>query len=305
MKPAFKTEEEKIAWIEGVIRKFEEGSASPEEIADFRELLLADAGARRIYRDSNELSALLEIVKSPLSEVEVKSRPIPKIIWWSGAAVALIAVGLWLGQQPGESPPPLAQTPSWFASLSASNEAIWIGAEPEGGQFASGTFELKSGTARLEFKNEAHFVIEGPCRFTIIDGDSIELKRGNLWGYCPPSAHGFEVRAPGGHRVIDLGTEFGIAADISGSVDVHVFDGEVEVFSGEQSKQALEAGSAIQLMAGKEPVSLTADASRFTDRDDFQSDFYRSHRQALLKRDDLIHYFDFSESEGKVLRDQM
>ena len=78
MNQPFSNTDEKIFWIEEITRKFQEGTASDEEIANFRELLLEDAEARRIYHESNQLTLLLESVEAtPASPKTIPFKSLP------------------------------------------------------------------------------------------------------------------------------------------------------------------------------------------------------------------------------------
>ena len=303
--PSFLDRDEKIRWIEEIIHEFEAGRASVEQITALRALLLEDAEARQIYQEANHLTAMLEAVKMPVISELQKTSLFRKVAWLSGATAALLALGIWLVSNPKGALPQEPKKP-YLATLSASNEAVWEGPAADKGQFLEGKFKLKSGIARLKFQNDARFVIEGPCHFEIIDGNTIELESGKLWGHCPPSARGFEVLAPGGHRIIDLGTEFGVAAETTGAVDVHVFDGEVEVTPNSQEKHALGAGSALKLAPGEDPFALAADSDRFMDSNQLQRDLYELYHDELVKRDDLLAYYDFDTSriQNHTLKDE-
>jgi len=298
----FTNEEEKIFWIENVISDYQDGTASPNEVKKLRALLLADPEARRIYYESNQLTLLLEEARIPTPQASRKPRVIFR--WVTGIAAAL-AIGLWLSPSHDDAPTAQAKEDPWLATLSSSHEAKWDSPEDILGRFKQGEIELLSGIAELKFKNGAQIIIEGPCALKIVNAKKVELEHGKLWGHCPPSAHGFEVLAPRGNRIVDLGTEFGVGVTPSGEVEVHVFDGEVEVFPNDQKRQALYAGSAIKICPGEKPFPLDANAESFTDTYELQSDLYHQHHFSLLQRDDLLLYYDFSAplETPSVLRD--
>lgn len=312
----FTDEEDKIFWIEKVIAEFSEGSALPEEVEQLRTLLLNDPDARRIYLESNQLTILLEsthtaapqINQTPLLKKRLSLRLLPH--WTSRIAAVLVLAlgicGIWLAlKSTSDSLKQPEQTP-WLATLSSSNKAQWAGPGVSSGKFYAGNFILKSGVAELEFQNGASFVIEGPCALEIINAEKLELEYGKIWGHCPPAARGFEVIAPGGNRIVDLGTKFAVGADPSGSVEVHVFDGEVEVFSDSQEKKFLEAGAAIHISPGEEHISLDANFDNFTNAAQLQDDRYQLHHAALLEREDLLLYYDFASlpKNPSILDDQ-
>ncbi|MEJ6642506.1 MAG: LamG domain-containing protein [Akkermansiaceae bacterium] len=299
-------EQQKAFRIEQVINDFREGSATPEEISEFRDLLLEDPEARRLYFEANQLTILLE--NADTSVRSKKKQPGAKKIWWSsGIAAALILSLIWfLNQGPSDSSPTESPQSSWLATIVSSHKARWGTPLTNPDALEEGIIILRSGIAKLEFANGASFVIEGPCTLELIDRDSIELISGKLWGHCPPAAQGFEVLTPGGNRIIDLGTEFGVGVASSGSVDVHVFDGEVELFQDGQKKRALEAGQAVQLDPRKKPLPMSADFERFTDASELQRERWNTHHQAILARDDLLLYYDFDslQPRQKIIRNR-
>ncbi len=60
---------------------------------------------------------------------------------------------------------------------------------------------------------------------------------GQMRVHVPPHARGFKLMTPDA-KVVDLGTEFGLKVSDSGKSDVHVFDGEVEVYPGAGSDES-------------------------------------------------------------------
>src|SRR5262249_37927113 len=69
--------------------------------------------------------------------------------------------------------------------------------------------------------------LEGPSRLELLSGKSARLVRGKLTARVPPSFVGFEILSPQG-KIIDLGTEFGVAVFEKGATEVIVFKGSVE-----------------------------------------------------------------------------
>jgi hypothetical protein len=293
MTKPFSSTEEKIFWIEDIIRKYQEGTASEQEIADFRSLLSDDEEARRIYHESNQLTFLLESIET--TSAPQKTIPFQAITRWTAGIAAALALGIWIiFHQPATQDQPSSDSPPWLATLSSSHKAVWEDPVETGTQFQKEHLSLQSGIAELTFENEARIVLEGPCELKIIDANTVELTSGKLWSHCPPSAHGFEVLTPGENRVVDLGTEFGVEVDSKGQVDVHVFDGEVELHQDDQERWSLEAGAAMKLTPGEDPFASEADFDRFTDEAKLQQERWQDHREAMLARDDLHLYYDFT-----------
>ncbi len=92
---------------------------------------------------------------------------------------------------------------------------------------AGRTVELLGGLAELQFASGATVLLQGPARLEVLSARAAKLRAGRLAARVPPGAEGFEILAPSG-RVIDLGTEFGLAVAEDGTAEVHVFDGKVQ-----------------------------------------------------------------------------
>lgn len=93
------------------------------------------------------------------------------------------------------------------------------------------SFALAGGYAELTFAGGTRVVVEGPARFTLRSPTEVLLSAGRLSALVSPdaaAAGGFVVRTPTA-TVVDLGTEFGVAAGGSGATDVQVFKGRVSV----------------------------------------------------------------------------
>ena len=126
---------------------------------------------------------------------------------------------------------PLAAATSYAARLTKTQNAQWkseralaLGAYLREGQCV----ELKAGLAEITFKDGAVVVLEGPATLGITSKTETHLARGVLVAHVPSQAIGFAVTAAT-TKIIDLGTEFGVAVDAEGQVDVHVFEGMVSV----------------------------------------------------------------------------
>ena len=106
-----------------------------------------------------------------------------------------------------------------------------------------GTLAMDQGLVQIEFFCGATLVVEGPAELEIETASLARVRRGRLRATVPPVARGFTLDVDG-IRVVDLGTEFGLAVE-PGKTDVQVFDGEVEIPSGRQPVRKLPAGQAI------------------------------------------------------------
>lgn len=90
---------------------------------------------------------------------------------------------------------------------------------------------LREGIARLAFDNGSVVVLEGPAEFEILTDDQIQLNYGRLYATVPTNAIGFTI-STANSKIIDLGTEFGVKADLDGLTEVHVMRGRTMLISG-------------------------------------------------------------------------
>ncbi len=86
--------------------------------------------------------------------------------------------------------------------------------------------KLDSGLVEITYYNGAKVVLEGPVEFTVEKVNACRLELGKLAAEVPKPAVGFVVQTPTA-KIVDLGTEFGVEVEQSGSAEVHIFRGEV------------------------------------------------------------------------------
>ncbi|MEM6798371.1 MAG: FecR family protein, partial [Planctomycetota bacterium] len=211
---------------------------------------------------------------------------------WSGAATAasLLLVGAAVALRQVNAPPAIEPTamkaaartattpPQRAAVLDAvavlydSDGAVWHGREPalpSGTALAAGArMRLESGLAEIVFRTGARVVLQAPAKVRLLSDMELRLDSGRLSAKVPPDAVGFAVRTDSA-RILDLGTEFGVAARADGESDVVVFDGEVIVSpTGKpaENRHLLTGGavrtSGSRLLAPSEQEGI--DADRFT-----------------------------------------
>ena len=123
----------------------------------------------------------------------------------------------------------IAQAPS-FATVASTVNAQWGGTTDQllpGQRLPAIPLFLQSGFAEIKFDTGAAMIVEAPARFQVGAVNSVELTSGRIAAKVPPSAHGFAVETAAG-RVVDLGTEFGLAISPDGSDEIQVFKGKVQ-----------------------------------------------------------------------------
>jgi ferric-dicitrate binding protein FerR (iron transport regulator) len=171
----------------------------------------------------------------------------------AAACVALAAgVAWWLAGRSGgrEQRGPVV---AWLVNA---QNCEWADADAPPDMRAGGTLRLERGLAEVRFDCGARVVLEGPATLELLSGSGARLHRGKLTARVPDAAAGFEVLSPQG-KVIDLGTEFGIAVADSGATDVYVFEGKVvarPVADGESGAVSLTRNQSAHIAAGKVTV---------------------------------------------------
>ncbi|MGJ8656892.1 MAG: LamG-like jellyroll fold domain-containing protein [Akkermansiaceae bacterium] len=310
-----KLPDEQRDWIEATLLDAGEGQASVSDIAVLRDLLAESEEARRIYLQFNQLDCHLSMASAnpvdiapPAADNFIqKLRPNHLVSALVGAGIAALITLVFtmssrtdndeITQSAIQPEMPLVSLYSEYDTQFSENNTLNLN------DFEKGSMSLDRGIAQLNFRNGAQIVLEGKCGFEIIDEMTVVLTYGKIWAYCPPEAHGFKVITPGGREVIDLGTEFGIEVSYQGKTDVHVFDGLVNVVDPNNGIQEITAGKAYQWNSElAPPTKKGADYGKFITSTDLRNKRIRSHHAKMLKRDDLILYYDFVQiSDNKVV----
>jgi hypothetical protein len=94
--------------------------------------------------------------------------------------------------------------------------------------------DLKKGIVSIQYDEGTQVVIEGPALFEI-EREGIFLNYGRLYSRVFETGSGFIVETPTS-RFVDMGTEFGVQADIDGSTELHVTKGKVQLFAGSEGQ---------------------------------------------------------------------
>ncbi|MFO0788476.1 MAG: LamG-like jellyroll fold domain-containing protein [Pirellulales bacterium] len=219
--------------------------------------------------------------------------------WWIGAAVAAIAasilfvVALLPGDQSAQTAATYATHPrpeaavdpmDEFNRLSADSIAVLANVADAigpgvadltvGSPIRPGRFVIESGLVQLEFLSGANVVIEGPAELDLRSTKMIVCHRGKLRVRVPEQAKGFSVDTPH-YRAVDLGTEFGVSVEDGDATEVHVFQGEVEVFDfnkaehdfSNRAPETLRIGNGLRTSGDGREDRTTADSGKFVDID--------------------------------------
>lgn len=168
-----------------------------------------------------------------------------------------------------------------------------------------GKFQIDSGFAQIEFFSGATVILEGPAELELLSASAAKVQHGRLRTLVPPAARGFSLEVKD-LKVVDLGTEFGLAVSDEGA-DVQVFDGEVELLPRVSQRQLLTEGQAVTLSEGSlEPaavspnqfVNLSDLESRLAGQSDQRWERWRDWSMDLRRDPRLIAYYAFDEPEA-------
>ncbi len=172
-----------------------------------------------------------------------------------------------------------------------------------GDALSVGVVGLESGVAQIEFFCGATVILEGPARLVLESSTVARLQSGRLRAQVPPAARGFQIHADD-LRVVDLGTEFGVAVN-EGEADVQVFDGEVELYQPNGEQRLVTAGNAITHAASGvvEPAELTPDQflgletldDRVRNQKEDRYQRWLNHSMKLRKDPRIITYYSMEQ----------
>ncbi len=260
--------------IESQLDDWADGLLSEEQISQLRSSLRDSADARRRYVQWQLLSAALTMESGslpiddiqPVSTKSERGRPLAwKMLLALAATICFCLIATrWaylelqpeLAQQPPQTDPNDLRTDEptsqGIALVTRLVDAKWDdpgSAVKVGDALTPGQLKLASGYAQIEFFCGASVILEGPAELELISSTSAKFINGRLRAQVPPAARGFEIDVDD-LKVVDLGTEFGLAVSPDGS-SVQVFDGEVELKRADAETKLVKAGEAFSHDAGE------------------------------------------------------
>lgn len=124
--------------------------------------------------------------------------------------------------------------------------------------------QLRRGILELSLDDRARVVIEAPATFTVVSRLHIRLDEGRCFAEMKKGTSGLRIETPSGDA-LDLGTKFAVEVSSSKDMEVHVFDGTVEVSDGTGVTRLTE-GQGLAIEESGALSRLTADSSRFVPR---------------------------------------
>lgn len=174
-----------------------------------------------------------------------------------------------------------------------------------GDAIPAGRLQMTSGFAQIEFFCGATVIVEGPADLDLKSPLLAQVHTGRLRAQVPPAARGFTLQLDD-LTVVDLGTEFGLSVSAAGT-DVQVFDGEVELHTGENDRRLLTAGQAVRHDgASYQDVAIDADdylnieslASRASDAVSRRYQRWRDWSETLRRDPRLVVYYAFDQDDN-------
>jgi hypothetical protein len=143
-------------------------------------------------------------------------------------------------------------SPASVATIARLRGVEWSGNEPmaEMSRLSVGqTVQFKQGEMEIYFDQAVKLVVRGPANVTIRSAREIYSSSGVLAARVGEAGVGFTIVTPTG-RIIDLGTEFGVAIGDEGATDVAVFRGAVDLTYGARQNK-LEPSFSRRLVQGQ------------------------------------------------------
>lgn len=289
-----------IEELESLLFDWEAGTLDADGVERVREILRTDEEARAFFIQQRVIDAAIKLdvdagLEPPHLQEAIDAVPKPtailnkakshvlRVSYWAVAAAALLFCvltgrvlylefadssqpGTMAGTNNGERDELQEATSSGVALLTRLVDIEW-GAQQApfevGDALAPGRFAIDSGYVQVEFFCGATVVVEGPAELELKSATLARVHHGRLRAHVPPAARGFSLEVDD-MKVVDLGTEFGLAVSSDGT-DLQVFDGEVELHPAENEKQLLSAGEAIQRMESGELEKTEVTPKRFLD----------------------------------------
>ncbi len=255
--------------------KLRDEGITEEELAQLEEVLSQDPAARAYYLRFMQVNALLEkyppIVEPDREDSMTGGRlihlPIARAVGWLAVAAVvtlLFSLGIQMLLSLRIEDETLRAANPRIGTLIFAENCRWKDQSfAEGQRLAAGVMELQRGTALIRFDGGAEAVLTGAVGLQLESATAAMLLRGEVVIRAEEGAEGFVLDTPSG-RLIDLGTEFAVRVEDSGTTELHVHEGEVALGADFREKpgSVIEAGHAVRLAgnfdSGRSVVDLNA-----------------------------------------------
>ncbi|MDP4624535.1 MAG: hypothetical protein NWT08_05280 [Akkermansiaceae bacterium] len=310
--------------VDHLAERLKDDALSDSELGEVKDIIRNQPVARRRLVQLLYLAAdLRDVVGSMQGRADTNVVPsgIRRIAWSAGvllataAAIALMIWKPWFPESPNGS---MVETPvaspfhdpasDAIAVLSRVREVKWglgtslhVNQLKQGGLVSAGVLEIESGLVQIDFYSGATVILNGPAKFRLESPDLGRLEYGNLWAHVPTPARGFKIESSA-FNLIDLGTEFGMQVDRSGEGQVHVIEGEVEVYPNSTEPgegHLLTTGQGMELGMDGRTLEVESRPGMFTGSAQLHSEahenfkLWQTHQKRLRNDTDTLVYYDF------------
>jgi hypothetical protein len=178
------------------------------------------------------------------------------------------------------------------ATLTDSLNAKWANVSipmQKGARITTGNEQLLlcEGYVELLFDNHARVTVEGPAEFQILAEDRIGINYGKVYSSVPKDAIGFSVYTQNA-KIIDMGTEFGVLAEVGGNTQLHVLKGKTILMAKGSGKVNVEVNEG----AAKKVSGDTGEISDMGCRTDYFVRTINSESNLIWKGQNTINLAD-------------
>ncbi len=298
------------------------GSLSDEEFAQLEEALRRDPELRRDLLESRMLESELRQFALTLDQEAARPANVTKAflglraeVWAIAATIALLLLvtkAVWPEKKEVEitdREEEEVRVDLGVAVLAREDNVRWANETSQvGDSMPPGKWDLVSGTVEIQFYSGASVTLQAPAELEILSENGGILHRGRLRADVPPHAYGFSIKTAA-VELVDLGTSFGMNVTDDAETEIHVFDGEVELFGkGAQPTigkgDLLTAGQGRVVRSSGEESALQVDPSLFEGAiqlDEKSWKEYQKWRQLAAQWDRdprLMGRYDFEMTRG-------
>ena len=162
------------------------------------------------------------------------------------------------------------------------------------------SYQLLSGSAHIEFSNGVQLSMEAPVHIEIKDAFNVYVGQGKVRAHVPESGYGFKIQTPD-IKIKDLGTEFGVAVEEGMETAVHVFNGEIELYSNAEDTPLLaHEGYSAKWVDGKPEDNLLAKEADFPTLKSIASKRWNNFQRNQLLDPSLLLHLDFKGGSEKI-----
>ncbi|MDO5552890.1 MAG: FecR domain-containing protein [Planctomycetia bacterium] len=263
---------------------------SPEEVAAYRARMavpvsnVPQSNAKQQNEDYDPFAVLRKLEeREERRRIPVKRKPHKWTLsdfFLIGSVAVAILIGVavyqesqWELHRRELTPPAMVEPTEEFLPVARVTELVDPDWAPEstkykrGQSLETGELALEKGMAKIEFKNGAVVVLQGPGQFAIKGALDTFCTQGRLSATIPQSATGFTVNTPLG-TVRDRGTEFFVSVG-QNELAVETNKGLVEITTSDTDPVPITTGETIQVSRKGTGEKYRTKTPRFTTLDAF------------------------------------